>query len=323
MQQSRRPTRRLVRSRLLLYSNYGRRFFLYKTVPLSAASLRRTQRRYSQRPPRMSRTLKCFECLVLIAWQDYLRVQEANTSSVNLINASVDYLVRLQESMSDFFWHYSSIEQIDIRGREAFMVAILVGKQVFASLTEMIQGPCTGNQLALTHSRLWDAVSGFFHIFANLQMKLSQVSNERFSMFFLITSCISLAVMYCLCQDPEQMEFLRELMDLQKEMVTLLLSMLEGNVLNGPIGKQMVDTLALCSQNVEEVLQFFTTFLKYSEIVAGVSFKVHPRQFVEIFASTCGKFLLFRIMTSMATELSNRMSSAKCCNHRKFIQRSR
>ena len=70
------------------------------------------------------------------------------------------------------------------------------------------------------------------------------------------------------------MEFLRELMDLQKEMVTLLLSMLEGNVLNGPIGKQMVDTLALCSNNVKQVLQFFTTFLKYSEIVSGVSFKV-------------------------------------------------
>ena len=75
-------------------------------------------------------------------------------------------------------------------------------------------------------------------------------------------------------QDPEQMEFLRELMDLQKEMVTLLLSMLEGNVLNGPIGKQMVDTLALCSQNVQDVLQFFTTFLKYSEMVAGVAFQV-------------------------------------------------
>ncbi|XP_075257500.1 ryanodine receptor 2-like isoform X3 [Convolutriloba macropyga] len=198
-------------------------------------------------------TTKLFRFLQLLCeghnadWQNYLRVQEGNTSSVNLINASVDYLVRLQESMSDFYWHYSSIEGIDTRGREAFMVAILVGKQVFASLTEMIQGPCTGNQLALTHSRLWDAVSGFFHLFANLQLKLSQ--------------------------DPEQMEFLRELMDLQKEMVTLLLSMLEGNVLNGPIGKQMVDTLALCSQNVQDVLQFFTTFLKYSEMVAGVAFQ--------------------------------------------------
>ena len=81
------------------------------------------------------------------------------------------------------------------------------------------------------------------------------------------------------------MEFLRELMDLQKEMVTLLLSMLEGNVLNGPIGKQMVDTLALCSDNVEQVLQFFTTFLKYSEIVAGVSFKVSVHNFEHQFSS--------------------------------------
>ena len=61
--------------------------------------------------------------VIVADWQNYLRVQEGNTSSVNLINASVDYLVRLQESMSDFYWHYSSIEGIDTRGREAFMVS--------------------------------------------------------------------------------------------------------------------------------------------------------------------------------------------------------
>lgn len=38
-----------------------------------------------------------------------------------------------------------------------------------------MQGPCTGNQQSLAHSRLWDAVVGFLHVFAHLQMKLSQV----------------------------------------------------------------------------------------------------------------------------------------------------
>lgn len=38
------------------------------------------------------------------------------------------------------------------------------------------QGPCTGNQQSLAHSRLWDAVVGFLHVFAHMQMKLSQVN---------------------------------------------------------------------------------------------------------------------------------------------------
>ena len=39
----------------------------------------------------------------------------------------------------------------------------------------MLKGPCTGNQQSLAHSRLWDAVVGFLHVFAHMQMKLSQV----------------------------------------------------------------------------------------------------------------------------------------------------
>ena len=58
------------------------------------------------------------------------------------------------------------------------------------------------NQDALAHSRLWDAVSGFIHIFAVLQRKLYK--------------------------DTAQLELLRELLGLQEEMFILLLSMLEG-----------------------------------------------------------------------------------------------
>lgn len=41
-------------------------------------------------------------------------------------------------------------------------------------LCDYLQGPCVGNQQSLAHSRLWDAVVGFLHVFANMQMKLSQ-----------------------------------------------------------------------------------------------------------------------------------------------------
>lgn len=41
------------------------------------------------------------------------------------------------------------------------------------------QGPCTGNQQSLAHSRLWDAVIGFLHVFAHMMMKLAQVKRTR------------------------------------------------------------------------------------------------------------------------------------------------
>ena len=97
--------------------------------------------------------------------------------------------------------------------------------QVFSTLTESIQGPCSMNQQALAHSRLWDAVGGFMFLFAHMQDKLSKNSS--------------------------QLDLLWELLDLQKEMVIMMLSMLEGNVMNGTIGKQMVDTLVESAANVE------------------------------------------------------------------------
>ena len=62
------------------------------------------------------------------------------------------------------------------------------------------------NQEALSRSRLWDAVSGFLHVFAVLQRKLYK--------------------------DTSQVELLRELLSLQEEMFILLLSMLEGEPLS-------------------------------------------------------------------------------------------
>lgn len=112
------------------------------------------------------------------------------------------------------------------------------------------QGPCVKNQEALSRSRLWDAVSGFLHIFAVLQRKLYK--------------------------DTSQMELLRELLRLQEEMFILLLAMLEGgcgcgydwmmwscdchviafvgSAMSSTIGKLMVDTLMESANHIEVCL---------------------------------------------------------------------
>uniref|UniRef100_A0A1A8H1D3 EF-hand domain-containing protein n=2 Tax=Nothobranchius korthausae TaxID=1143690 RepID=A0A1A8H1D3_9TELE len=179
-------------------------------------------------------------------FQNYLRTQTGNNTTVNIIISTVDYLLRVQESISDFYWYYSGKDVIDEQGQRNFSKAIKVAKQVFNTLTEYIQGPCTGNQQSLAHSRLWDAVVGFLHVFAHMQMKLSQ--------------------------DSSQIELLKELMDLQKDMVVMLLSMLEGNVVNGTIGKQMVDMLVESSNNVEMILKFFDMFLKLKDLTSSDTF---------------------------------------------------
>uniref|UniRef100_A0A3Q1KBE6 Uncharacterized protein n=1 Tax=Anabas testudineus TaxID=64144 RepID=A0A3Q1KBE6_ANATE len=180
-------------------------------------------------------------------FQNFLRTQTGNTTTVNIIISTVDYLLRLQESISDFYWYYSGKDVIDETGKLNFSKALSVAKQIFNSLTEYIQGPCIGNQQSLAHSRLWDAVVGFLHVFANMQMKLSQ--------------------------DASQIELLKELMDLQKDMVVMLLSLLEGNVVNGTIGKQMVDTLVESSSNVEMILKFFDMFLKLKDLTTSDNFR--------------------------------------------------
>ncbi|KAM3863107.1 ryanodine receptor 2-like [Diretmus argenteus] len=180
-------------------------------------------------------------------FQDYLRTQTGNNTTVNIIISTVDYLLRVQESISDFYWYYSGKDVIDVHGQRNFSKAINVAKQVFNTLTEYIQGPCTGNQQSVAHSRLWDAVVGFLHVFAHMQLKLSQ--------------------------DSSQIELLKELMDLQKDMVVMLLSMLEGNVVNGTIGKQMVDMLVESSSNVETILRFFDMFLKLKDLTSSDAFK--------------------------------------------------
>ncbi|XP_009582578.1 PREDICTED: ryanodine receptor 3-like, partial [Fulmarus glacialis] len=75
--------------------------------------------------------------------------------------------------------------------------------------------------------------------------------------------------------DSAQIELLKELLDLLKDMVVMLLSLLEGNVVNGTIGKQMVDTLVESSSNVEMILKFFDMFLKLKDLTNSDAFKEH------------------------------------------------
>lgn len=141
-----------------------------------------------------------------------------------------------------------------------------MASQVFNTLTEVIQGPCTLNQQALAHSRLWDAVGGFLFLFSHMQEKLSKHSS--------------------------QVDLLKELLNLQKDMITMLLSMLEGNFVNGKIfsyrkrssikiktlftgtiGKQVVDTLVESASNVELILKYFDMFLKLKDLTESPSFQ--------------------------------------------------
>lgn len=94
--------------------------------------------------------------------------------------------------------------------------------------------------------RLWDAVGGFLFLFSHMQEKLSKHSS--------------------------QVDLLKELLNLQKDMITMMLSMLEGNVVNGTIGKQMVDTLVESASNVEMILKYFDMFLKLKDLICSPSF---------------------------------------------------
>ena len=55
--------------------------------------------------------------------------------------------------MMDFYWYYSRKDVIDPAGKANLFKAIGVASQVFNTLTEVIQGPCVGNQQTLAHSR--------------------------------------------------------------------------------------------------------------------------------------------------------------------------
>ena len=74
-----------------------------------------------------------------LEFQNHLRSQERNTTTVNIVVATVDYLLRLQESVRDFYWHHAQLEGVEGPARESFQAAFKVTGQVFRTLTEYIQ----------------------------------------------------------------------------------------------------------------------------------------------------------------------------------------
>uniref|UniRef100_A0A9J8B7I3 Ryanodine receptor 3 n=1 Tax=Cyprinus carpio carpio TaxID=630221 RepID=A0A9J8B7I3_CYPCA len=179
-------------------------------------------------------------------FQNFLRTQTGNTTTVNIIISTVDYLLRLQESISDFYWYYSGKDVMDEAGQLNFSKALAVAKQIFNSLTEYIQ---------VIHMALVLGISKVWHTAGSLPNMMPL--NNKCHLF----------------QDSSQIELLKELMDLQKDMVVMMLSLLEGNVVNGTIGKQMVDTLVESSSNVEMILKFFDMFLKLKDLTTSDNFK--------------------------------------------------
>jgi hypothetical protein len=64
------------------------------------------------------------------------------------------FMIRFIHFLSANHFHCTfSKELIDPAGKANFFKAIGVASQVFNTLTEVIQGPCTQNQQALAHSR--------------------------------------------------------------------------------------------------------------------------------------------------------------------------
>lgn len=63
-------------------------------------------------------------------FQNYLRTQAGNTTTVNLVISTVDYLLRLQESIMDFFWYYSSKDVVDAPVSSIHLLCVVLKKIV-------------------------------------------------------------------------------------------------------------------------------------------------------------------------------------------------
>lgn len=64
---------------------------------------------------------------------------------------------------------------------------------------------------------------------------------------------------------------------------------LPGNVVNGTIGKQMVDMLVESSNNVEMILKFFDMFLKLKDLTSSDGFKEYDPDGKGKALKTCGQ----------------------------------
>lgn len=89
--------------------------------------------------------------------------------------------------------------------------------------------------------RLWDAVGGFLFLFSHMQDKLSKHSS--------------------------QVDLLKELLNLQKDMITMMLSMLEGGC------RLPVTVLEMLSFNMPN-LEYFKLFIIFNASYINLSFNL-------------------------------------------------
>jgi Ca2+-binding EF-hand superfamily protein len=160
---------------------------------------------------------------------------------------TVDYLLKLQQSIRDFYWHHSHHDSLELPARESFCVSFRVATQLFRTLTEFIQGPCIGNQDVLAKSRLWDAMSGFLQVFVALQHKLFKHVNH--------------------------IELLREMLGLQEEMFVLMISLLEGSTTSSSVGQHMLSMFEECYEQVNQLMTFYYIFIKLKDATTSKAFK--------------------------------------------------
>ena len=179
------------------------------------------------------------------SFQEYLHTQAGKSTTVNLVQITVDYLLLMQESISSFCWHFNNMDHIEVMGQDNISCAFSVIKQVLITLTEYIQGPCKLNQTALSRSRLWDAIQGLLRLFAYLQEQLSNTNS---------------------------IELLREVLKVLSDMITLLLSMLEGNQMSSEIGVSMKHTLVDCRNELQDITKFCFMFIKLNDTLTSKAF---------------------------------------------------
>eukprot|EP01135_Chromosphaera_perkinsii_P010510 Nk52_evm20s2152 gene=Nk52_evmTU20s2152 len=174
-------------------------------------------------------------------FQNYLRDQPQNSKSFNLVVASVDFLMFLQEGLSNLHWTFVSSGMRTEHYDRASVKIIAVANQVFRSLTEYIQGPCVNNQKALSKSRLWDCVNAF----------LSLLDDH--------INCM-------LRQVPTFNESIRQFLTLYNAMLDLLLAMLEGGMQSKRTAELMLETFTDSYRHIMSTLTFCAICIRSASV---------------------------------------------------------
>jgi Ca2+-binding EF-hand superfamily protein len=135
---------------------------------------------------------------------------------------------------------------LDAGGAEVLASTIAIAVQVFRTLTEFMQGPCLGNQAAVSRSRVWDVVAGFLAFFAQCQDATG-------------TSAM-------------QLELKRDAQLMLSELVVMLLALLEGTELHSTPAMRLVSVLHENQPHVRSMLTHFSILTRMLTAAAHQAF---------------------------------------------------